>query len=133
MTEESGKSQEPRTLCQYFSQWEEFDDTVFYDEFDAAFMGFGWQFSTGPVTVYNQDLVMEILMEDGTSAEDALEHFSFNVIGSYVGERTPIFLTNVNDGAVKDFMKRQAGAEISGWSPKFESGAWESKGLREIR
>ena len=38
--------------------------------------------------------------------------------GSYVGERTPIFLTNVNDGAVQDFMKRQAGAAISGWSRK---------------
>ena len=57
-------------------------------------------------------------MADGTSEEDALEHFSYNVQGSYVGERTPIFLTHVNDGAVQDFMKRQAGAAISGWSRK---------------
>ena len=118
MAEQDGKVQEPRTLCEYFSQWEDFEGTVFYDEFDPAFVGFGWQFNVGPVAVYNQDLVMEILMEDGMSEEDALEHFSFNVIGSYVGERTPIFLTNVNDGAVQDFMKRQAGAAISGWSRK---------------
>ena len=59
---------------------------------------------------------MEILMADGTSEEDALEHFNFNIIGGYVGERTPIFLTNIKDGAVQDFLKRQMGAEISGWS-----------------
>ena len=29
----------PKTLCEYFSQWEEFDETIFYDEFDAAFVG----------------------------------------------------------------------------------------------
>ncbi len=132
MTEQDGKVQEPRTLCEYFSQWEDFEDTVFYDEFDAAFMGFGWQFNVGPVAVYNQDLVMEILMEDGTSEEDALEHFGYNVQGSYVGERTPIFLTNVNDGAVSDFMKRQAGAEISGWSREVGDVVWVSKGMREI-
>ena len=112
---------QPQTLCEYFSQWEEFDDTIFYDEFDAAFVGFGWQFSVGPVVVYDQERVMEILVAngDGESEDpemDALEHFNFNVIGAYVGERTPIFLTHVGEKAVQDFLKRKAGAEISGWS-----------------
>ena len=116
MAEEVSRPAEPRTLCEYFAQWEDFEDTLFIDEFDAAFVGFGWQFNTGPISVYNQDLVMEILMEDGTSEEDALDHFNFNIIGGYVGERTPIFLTHVKDGSVQDFIKRQMGAEISGWS-----------------
>ncbi len=51
---------QPQTLCEYFSQWEEFDDTVWYDEFDAAFVGFGWQFNVGPIVVYDQDKVLEI-------------------------------------------------------------------------
>ena len=114
---------QPQTLCEYFSQWEEFEDTVFYDEFDAAFVGFGWQFNVGPVTVYNQDLVMDILKARGMDEERALEYFNFNIIGAYVGERTPIFLTNVNDGAVQDFMKRKMGAEISGWSREIHPGA----------
>ena len=114
---------QPQTLCEYFSQWEEFEDTVFYDEFDAAFVGFGWQFNVGPVAVYNQDLVMDILKARGMDEEGALEYFSFNVIGGYVGERTPIFLTDVNDGAVQDFLKRQMGAEISGWSREIHPGA----------
>ena len=116
MAEEVSKTAEPRTLCEYFSQWEDFEGTLFIDEFDAAFVGFGWQFNAGPIATYDQDLVMEILMADGTSEEDALEHFNFNIIGGYVGERTPIFLTHVKDGSVQDFIKRQMGAEISGWS-----------------
>ena len=114
---------QPQTLCEYFSQWDEFEDTVFYDEFDAAFVGFGWQFNVGPVAIYNQDLVMDILKARGMDEEGALEYFNFNIIGAYVGERTPIFLTNVKDGAVQDFMKRQMGAEISGWSREIHPGA----------
>jgi hypothetical protein len=114
---------QPQTLCEYFSQWEEFEDTVFYDEFDAAFVGFGWQFNVGPVAIYNQDLVMDTLKARGMDEEGALEYFNFNIIGAYVGERTPIFLTDVNDGAVQDFLKRQMGAEISGWSREIHPGA----------
>ena len=114
---------QPQTLCEYFSQWEEFEDTVFYDEFDAAFVGFGWQFNVGPVAIYNQDLVMDILKARGMDEEGALEYFNFNIIGAYVGERTPIFLTNVKDGAVQDFLKRKMGAEISGWSREIHPGA----------
>ena len=130
--QESSKGPEPRTLCEYFSQWDDFEGTIFYDEFDSAFVGFGWQFNVGPIATYDQDLVMEILMSDGTSGEDALDHFNYNVIGSYVGERTPIFLTNVKSGSVDDFLKRKAGAEISGWSSRIGAGAWEINGLREI-
>ena len=112
---------QPRTLCEYFSQWDEFEGTIFYDEFDAAFVGFGWQFNTGPIVIYDQDKVIEILVAsgDGESEDpyaDALDHFGFNVQGQYVGERTPIFLTHVEDRAVQDFLKRKVGAEISGWS-----------------
>ena len=114
---------QPQTLCEYFSQWEEFEDTVFYDEFDAAFVGFGWQFNVGPVAIYNQNLVMDILKARGMDEEGALEYFNFNIIGAYVGERTPIFLTNVKDGAVQDFLKRKMGAEISGWSREIHPGA----------
>ena len=129
---DSTLDRQPQTLCEYFSQWEEFDDTIFYDEFDAAFMGFGWQFNVGPIVVYDQDKVLDILVANGDEDSedpymDALDHFGFNVQGQYVGERTPIFLTHVKDRAVQDFIKRQVGAEISGWS--VDIGA---KGVTEI-
>ena len=112
---------QPQTLCEYFSKWDEFEGTVFYDEFDAAFVGFGWQFNVGPIVIYDQDKVIEILVASGDEDSedpyaDALDHFGFNVQGQYVGERTPIFLTHEEDRGVQDFLKRQMGAEISGWS-----------------
>ena len=118
---DSQLKQQPRTLCEYFSQWDEYEGVIFYDEFDAAFVGFACQFNVGPIAVYDQRKVIEILVASGdedseSPYEDALDHFGFNVMGSYVGERTPIFLTYEEDGAVEDIVKRQAGAELSGWS-----------------
>ena len=47
-----------------------------------------------PIALYDRYMCIEILMkEDGMSEEDAEEHFSYNVIGSYVGENTPAFVT----------------------------------------
>ena len=114
---------QPRTLYEYFSQWDEFEGTIFYDEFDAAFVGFGWQFNTGPIVIYDQDKVIEILVANGDEDSedpymDAMDHFGYNVQRQYVGERTPIFQTQVEDEAVQDFLKRKAGAELSGWSVK---------------
>ena len=114
---------QPRTLCEYFSQWDEFEGTIFYDEFDAAFVGFGWQFNVGPIVIYDQDKVIEILVANGDEDSedpymDAMDHFGYNVQGQYVGERTPIFQTQIADEAVQDFLKRKAGAELSGWSVK---------------
>ena len=123
---------QPQTLCEYFSQWEEFEGTIWYDEFDAAFVGFGWQSHSGPIVVYDQDKVLEMMVATrGYEGEepmiDALDDFGVNVQGTYAGERTPIFLTHVEDGAVKDFLKRKAGAEISGWSREIAA-----EGITEI-
>lgn len=123
---------EPRTLCEYFSQWDEFEGTIFYDEFDAAFVGFGWQFNVGPIVIYDQDKVIEILVaNDDEDSEDpymdALDHFGYNVQGTYAGERTPIFQTQIADEAVQDFLRRKAGAEVSGWAVKIAA-----NGITEI-
>ena len=123
---------EPRTLCEYFSQWDEYEGTIWYDEFDAAFVGFAWQASVGPIVVYDQDKVIDILVANGDDESedpymDALDHFGFNVQGQYVGDRTPMFLSDVGDRAVQDFLKRKAGAEISGWAVKIAA-----NGIMEI-
>ena len=42
--------------------------------------------------IYSVRRCIEILItDDEMSLEDALDHFSFNVSGSYVGEKTPIW------------------------------------------
>lgn len=40
--------------------------------------------------IYSVSKCLDILCED-MSQEDAIEHFEFNVKGSYIGEKTPIW------------------------------------------
>lgn len=41
--------------------------------------------------IYSVTKCIEILILEGMTQEDAIEHFDFNVAGSYVGEKTPIW------------------------------------------
>lgn len=41
--------------------------------------------------IYSVKKCLEVLVLEGMSTEDAIEHFEFNVRGSYVGEKTPIW------------------------------------------
>ena len=41
--------------------------------------------------IYSVKKVIEILIEEGMTEEDALEHFYYNISGGYVGELTPIW------------------------------------------
>ena len=46
------------------------------------------------VAVYEYDMCIHILMErDGMTCLDAIEFMEFNVVGAYVGEKTPIFIS----------------------------------------
>lgn len=59
------------------------------DGFDAAVIGI----EEGSMRlIYSVRRCIEILITDEEmTLEDALEHFSYNVSGSYVGEKTPIW------------------------------------------
>jgi hypothetical protein len=63
-------------------------DFLFVDGFDDAIIG---TCEKTDVVIYSTKKIIEILMEEGMEHEDALEHFHFNISGSYMGEMTPIF------------------------------------------
>lgn len=44
------------------------------------------------VVCYDLDKVIEILMKQGMDEDDAWEWYQFNMVGSWVGEKTPVFL-----------------------------------------
>ena len=69
--------------------WEEI---VLFDDIPEAFVGVAERFGMDPVAAYDYDKCIEIYMEDGGTQEDAEEHFGFNVIGTWAGDRTPVFL-----------------------------------------
>ena len=69
--------------------WEEI---VLFDDIPDAFVGVAERFGMEPVAAYDYDKCIEMYMEDGCTHEEAVEHFSFNVIGTWAGDRTPVFL-----------------------------------------
>ncbi len=60
------------------------------DGFDEAIIGVD---ETTMRLIYSVKRCIEILMRD-MSEEDAVEYFIFNVSGSYVGEKTPIWCSD---------------------------------------
>lgn len=63
------------------------DDFLVADGYNEAIIGLDE--SSGRL-IYSVSRVIEILEQD-MSREDALDHFYFNMHGSYVGEKTPIW------------------------------------------
>ena len=72
------------------------EDMLFADGFDSALIGYIERAGIPSIACYDKYKCIEILAEDMTY-EDAHEYFYFNVVGAYVGENTPCFLTTVQD------------------------------------
>lgn len=69
-------------------------EALLADGFESALIGHTQ--GSNVVAVYDYDLCVHILMErDDMTCEDAVEFMEFNVVGSYVGEKTPIFISAV--------------------------------------
>ncbi len=82
-------------LREQISNWAEERETevLLADGFEDAFLGFGTQFTSQPVAIYDRAKCLQILVDrDGMTEDEALEYFEFNVTGAYVGEQTPIFM-----------------------------------------
>ena len=72
------------------------EDMLFADGFDDALVGYIERAGMPSVACYDKFKCVEILAES-MSYEDAFEYFYFNVVGAYVGENTPCFLTRTTD------------------------------------
>lgn len=73
---------------------EEYEGLLFMTqvEFDEAILGVAERIGMEAVVAYSTPKIIEILSRDMTE-EEAVEYFEFNILGAYVGERTPIFVT----------------------------------------
>jgi len=71
-------------IVEYFQD----EDILKADGFDDAVIGI----DTGTMRlIYSVTSCVEILIVGGMDMNDAIEYFDFNVRGSYVGEKTPIW------------------------------------------
>ena len=64
---------------------------------DEAFIGVGFSFNK-PYACYDKGKIIDLLMSDGMTEEEALEYFEFNIAGSYMGQRMPIIIDMVKEG-----------------------------------
>ena len=67
-------------------------NTLYADGFEDALIGLGWQ-HTKLIAIYDYKKCVEILiLREEMTHEEAIEWMEYNVVGSYVGEYTPIFM-----------------------------------------
>ena len=64
------------------------EDILKADGFDDAVIGIDTQTMR---LIYSVTRCVEILVLGGMDVDEAIEYFDFNVKGSYVGEKTPIW------------------------------------------
>jgi hypothetical protein len=72
----------------------DYPNLLLVDGFEEAFVGVVETFGVSPRTCYDYDKCIEILERD-MSCEEAIEYFSFNVEGAFVGEHTPAFIKSI--------------------------------------
>ena len=74
------------------------EEALFCDGFDEAIIGYAERINLGPVAAYDVNKIIETLMtRDGMSHEEALEFYHYNIVGAWMGEYTPIFITKLEE------------------------------------
>lgn len=75
-------------------KFEEMGETVLLmDGFDEAFIGWSQRMNEPILAVYSWDLMVKVCVErDGMTDEEAEDYISFNCLGAWVGEQTPIIV-----------------------------------------
>jgi len=66
-------------------------EMLFADGYDGAIEGVVWDGKRTRV-VYRMESILEILMDQGMTYDEASEYFDFNVAGSHMGVYTPLYL-----------------------------------------
>lgn len=75
-------------MLQYIVDSFEGEVILVADGFDSAIIGID---ESSMRLIYSVSKCIEILINESMTEEEAREYFSFNVSGSYVGEKTPIW------------------------------------------
>ena len=63
------------------------------DGFDDCIVGIVERYGCHPLVCYSRKRVIQKLIQDGMSEDEANEFFEYSQLGAFVGEKTPCFLT----------------------------------------
>jgi hypothetical protein len=76
-------------LKQILENYPEAEFVKLPEEFDDCIIGL--EVSSMRI-VYAEELIIRELMSEGLEFEEAYDHYSYNILGSYIGEQTPIYI-----------------------------------------
>jgi hypothetical protein len=68
------------------------DHMMVMDGYDDCILGIAERCGDPNVLAYDTVKIIKKLMKEGMSYDEAWEWFSFNQVGAYVGEGTPVFI-----------------------------------------
>jgi hypothetical protein len=69
-----------------------YPEAVKMDGYDDCIIGMSQRFNSDPLIAYDVEKILNKLMKDGMSRDEAREFFEYNQIGAWVGENTPVFI-----------------------------------------
>ena len=70
------------------------------DGFEDALVG--CTYGANVVAVYDINKMIEVLVEEGMEYDDAVEFLDYNVVGAYVGDKTPQYINFVTQEVYND-------------------------------
>ena len=66
------------------------------DGFDDCIIGVSHRYGEPLLLAYDKEKVIKKLMKrDNMTREDALEFYTYNIIGAWVGKQTPVFIEKI--------------------------------------
>ncbi len=70
------------------------EDLMVLDGYDDCIIGVCERFGMDDVVLYDKEKIIQKLMKD-MGNEDAMEYFEYNIIGFFVGAKTPAFFERI--------------------------------------
>ncbi len=76
------------------------EDALTMDGYDDCVIGILERFGMEPIVLYDKERVLQKFMDDGAfTYEDAIDFYSYNQLGSWLGELTPGFVVRLEADA----------------------------------
>lgn len=92
------KAKVPNPTDEFLEYLSEFEGEKLYPtEHKDAIVGIVERFGMNPIIVLDKMKIIRKLVRDGMTEEEAEEFFSFNIVGAWMGEGTPAFVTFTKD------------------------------------
>lgn len=93
------KTHSPNPVIELVQEYAD-EEALYIDGFEECLIGIAdvWRDNTRrTVAVYDYTLMVQSLIDDEVTAEDAAEYIEFNISGAYVGPYQPIIVQRFRD------------------------------------